>query len=175
MSAAETRPRKRGRTPAVPSLPLESTAAGEPDVEPVAGSAVEPLTFFPPQADEAAPGLDHWSDAALTPDRMEAAAPHPSIDAIDDEPVATAFEIAPPLPAPPITPTPPISTMREPLRVTFGSDDRSGPLLGSGVPSTPSGFGVPSLIAAIVFGVLIGLGAATFLWNRSASSGPRGE
>ena len=177
VSATEVRPRKRGRTPAVPSLPLESTAVGEPEVEPVAASAVEPLTFFPPEADEAAPGVDHWSDAELAPDRMAAAAPHPSIDSIDegigsiDEgPVSTVLEIAPPPPEPPIAPTPPISTMREPL--TFRSDDRSGPLLGSAVPSTPSGFGVPSLIAAIVFGVAIGLGVATFLWNRSAPSAP---
>ena len=110
----------------------------------------------------------------LTPDRM--AAPRPidrSIDrhrSIDEAPVSTDFEIAPPPPEPPIAPTPPISTMREPL--TFRSDDRSGPLLGSAVPPTPSGFGVPSLIAAIVFGVAIGLGVATFLWNRTAPSAP---
>ena len=63
-----------------------------------------------------------------------------------------------------MTPAPPISTMREP--VPFRTDDRSGPLLGSAAQPTPSGFGVSSLIAGIVLGVAIGVGAATFLWGR---------
>ena len=165
VAATELRPRKRGRTPAAASLPLDPTAEVAPPSDPLEAPAAEPFTFFPPETDEPAPAVDHWSETDLAPDRMAAAAPDPSTD---EAPVFTTLEAAPPPELPPLAPTPPISTVREPLR--FQADDRSGPLLGSAVSPTPSGFGISSLIAAIVVGVAIGLGIATWLWNRSAPS-----
>jgi hypothetical protein len=166
-SAGEARPRKRVRTPVVPSLPLDAGADARLDVAPPLGTTVEPLESVPPQTEETAGALDHWSDAAIAPDRMSVAEPHV---AIDESPAATSLDIAPPPPeAFSAAPTPPISTAPEPLR--FGRDDRSGPFLGSTEP-TPSGFGVPTLIAAIIFGVAIGLGVATFLWGRTAPTAP---
>ena len=72
LSATEARPRKRGRTPAVPSLPLESTSDGAPTVVPIDASAVAPpLESFPPETDEPAPALDHWSEPAIAADRAD--------------------------------------------------------------------------------------------------------
>ncbi len=167
--ATEARPRKRGRTPAVASLPLESTSNGAPLVVPIdAGATDPPLESFPAEAGETASVLGDWSDAPVAADRMVAAAPYSTID---EPPAPARVDVAPPAAARlPMTPAPPISTMREP--VPFRTDDRSGPLLGSAVQPTPSGFGVPSLIAGIVLGVAIGVGVATFLWGRTAPSAP---
>jgi len=159
-AAADTRPRRRAMAPP-PSLPLEGPTAVPPVAASGEADTVAPLSLeaFPPDTGSAVASADLWSDAPMAPDRPAAAEPY----SFFDEPSAvTPVEL--PVPAP-RAPTPPISTPREPL--PFRTDDRSGPLLGTTVQPTPSGFGISSLIAGIVLGVAIGIGVATFLWGGS--------